>query len=88
MKRTEQVQAMVRQRKDNSEIERNPNTLNDGQTALLRKSAKQLFTDGVDQLTTNQAGHVDVAELYNGRRLVREALKLVKQLVDTIGFFV
>ena len=63
MKRVEQSQAMVRQRKTTAKSVRNLNTLNERQRALLQKSAKQLFMDGIDRLTTKQAGHVNLADI-------------------------
>ena len=32
---------------------------------MLRKSGKQLFMDEIDQLTTNEARHTDLAEIAN-----------------------
>ena len=37
--------------------------MNEQQRTMLRKSGKQLFMDEIDQLTTNEAGHTDVAEI-------------------------
>ena len=49
---------------DDSEVQCNLKTLNEQQRAMLRKSEHQLFME-IDQLTTNEAGHTDLAEIGN-----------------------
>ena len=48
---------------DDSEVERSLNTPNEWERALLRKSAKQLFMGEIEELTTQQAGHIDLEEI-------------------------
>ena len=48
---------------DDSEVQCSLKKIDDQQRAMLRKSAKQLFMDEIDQLTTNEAGHTDLAEI-------------------------
>ena len=50
---------------DDSEVQCNLKTLNEQQRATLWKNGKQLFVDEVDQLTTNEAGHTDLAGICN-----------------------
>ena len=50
---------------DDSEVQCNLKTMNEQQRMMLRKSGKQLFMDEIDQLTTSEAGHTDLAEIGN-----------------------
>ena len=50
---------------DDSEVQCNLKTMNEQQRAMLRKSGQQLFMNEVDQLTTNEAGHTDLAKIGN-----------------------
>ena len=48
---------------DDSDVQYNLKTMNEQQRAMLRKNGKQLFK--IDQLTTSEAGHADLAEIGN-----------------------
>ena len=66
VKRVEQLQEMVRQRKTNdSEVQCTLKTMNEQQRSMMGKIGKQLFMDETDQLTPNEAGHTDLAGIGN-----------------------
>ena len=50
---------------DDTKVPCNLKLMNEQQRAMLRKSGKQLFMDEIDQLTTSDDGHTDLAEVGN-----------------------
>ena len=50
---------------DDSEVQCNLKTMNEQQRTMLRKGGKQLCMGEIDQLTTNEDGHTDLAEIGN-----------------------